>query len=128
MAHFAELDENNIVLRVLVIPNEEEHRGQEFINNELNLDGIWIQTSRNTLGGIHYDPDTLLPSADQSKAFRKNYAAVGGVYDETRDAFISPKPFESWILNEETCLWEAPIPMPETNRAWIWNEELGEWE
>lgn len=122
MAHYAYLDENNIVTQIIV-------------GKEENEDGIdWEKyygakrTSYNTHGGIHYDINTNEPSNDQSKAFRKNYAGIGYLYDETRDAFIPPKPFESWVLNEDTCLWESPIPMPETGGPWTWNEELEQWE
>jgi hypothetical protein len=128
MAHFAELDENNIVLRVIVISNEEEHRGQAFLAEDLGLSGRWIQTSYNTHGGIHYDPETREPSDNQLKSFRKNYAGENYTYDEQRDAFIPPKPFESWILDEETCWWQPPIPMPETGGPWAWNEEIENWE
>ena len=128
MAHFAELDENNMVLRILVVPDEEENRGQQYLAEDLNLGGRWEKTSYNTRKGIHYDPNTNEPSADQSKAFRKNYAGMKFIYDETRDAFIPPKPFQSWTLNEFSCDWEAPIPMPETGGPWEWNEELQQWE
>lgn len=128
MAHFAEIDENNIVLRVLVVDNEQEDRGQEFLAEDLDLGGIWKKTSYNTRGGIYYDPNTNQPSADQTKAYRKNYAGVGFTFDETRNAFIPPKPFNSWILNEESCLWEAPIPMPENGGPWTWNEEILNWQ
>lgn len=128
MAHFAEIDKNNVVLRVFVVPNEQENRGQEFLAEDLGLGGRWIKTSYNTRGGIYYDPETGEPSIDQSKAFRKNYAGINSIFDETRNAFIPPRPFESWTLNEETCLWEPPVPMPETGGPWIWNEELGDWE
>jgi len=127
MAHFAEIDENNVVLRVLVVDNEQEHRGQEFLAEDLGLGGVWKKTSYNTRGGIHYNPETNEPSADQTKAYRKNYAGIDFTFDEQRDAFIPPKPFESWVLDEETCLWEAPIPMPEEG-AWEWNEETQQWE
>lgn len=130
MAHFAEIDENNIVLRVSVIPDEEEYRGQEFLAEDLGFGGIWIQTSYNTYGGIHYNPETNEPSVDQSKAYRKNYAGVGYLYDEERDAFIPPKPeeFPSWVLNEFACMWEPPIAKPETEGIWVWNEALAEWQ
>lgn len=129
MAHFSEIGNENIVARVLVIPNEQEHRGEDFIKNELGIDGRWIRTSFNTFGGIHYDQETGLPSENQEKSLRKNYGAVGFFYDEEKDAFIPPRPPEgTWILNEETCLWERPIPMPETGGPWIWNEEIGDWQ
>ena len=128
MAHFAELDENNIVIRVLVVPNEQEHRGQEFLAEDLNLGGRWIQTSYNTNGGIYYNPETNEPAEDQSRAYRKNYAAIGYVYDEQIDAFIPPKPYPSWVLNEESCFWQAPIPEPETGGPWNWNEDIQNWD
>lgn len=128
MAHFAQIDENNIVLQIIVIPNEEEHRAEEFILNELNLEGRWIQTSYNTRGNIYFDPETNAPSEDQSKAFRKNYAGIGYYYDEEYDGFFIPKPFPSWTMNTETWLWESPVPIPETGGPWEWNEELGEWQ
>lgn len=128
MAHFAEINENNIVVRIVVVPNDQESQGQDFLSEVLGLGGVWERTSYNTHGGIHYDPNTSQPSADQSKAFRKNFAGVGFIFDKTRDAFIPPKPFDSWALNENSCLWEPPIPMPETGGPWEWNEELGEWE
>lgn len=113
MAHYAYLDENNIVTQVIVGKNENE-------------DGIdWEEyygakrTSYNTHGGVHLNGGA---------PFRKNYAGIGYSYDENRDAFIPPRPFASWILNEDTCLWEPPIPMPETGGPWIWNEEVGNWE
>jgi hypothetical protein len=87
MAHFAQIDNNNIVLQVLVIPSFQEHRGQEYLANDLNLGGIWKQTSYNN-------------------RIRKNYAGIGFTYDEIRDAFIPPKPGDNYILNEDTCLWE----------------------
>lgn len=128
MAHFAEIDENNMVIRVFVVENEQEHRGQEFLANDLGLGGRWEKTSYNTHGGIHYNAETNEPSNDQLKAFRKNYAGIGYFYDEIRDAFIPPKPFESWVLNEETCLWEAPIPIPVSGGPWTWNEDNQQWE
>lgn len=128
MAHFAELDENNVVLRVLVVANEQEHRGQEFLSKDLNLGGRWEQTSYNTKFGIYYDSNTNEPSPDQYKAYRKNYAGIGFTFDEERDAFIPPKPFPSWILDEDTCGWKAPIPMPQTDELWVWNEEMLQWE
>jgi hypothetical protein len=94
MAHFAEIDENNIVTRVLVVPNEQEHRGQEFLANELGLGGFWIQTSYNA-------------------NIRKNYAGIGYTFDPVRDAFIAPNPEchpESITFDEETCRWNCTDP------------------
>jgi hypothetical protein len=108
MAHFAEVDSNNIVQRVLVVANEEDYRGQEFLANDLGLGGTWLKTSYNTFGGVYYDPITNTPAADQTKSFRKNYAGIGFLYDATKDAFIPPKPFDFWVFNEQTCMWEDP--------------------
>ena len=103
MAHFAEIDESNIVTRVLVVNDADAADGQNFLANTLDLGGTWIQTSYNTSGGVH---------ATGGTPFRKNYAGVGFTYDESRDAFYAPKPYTSWILDEETCVWNAPTPMP----------------
>ena len=96
MAHFAELDENNMVIRVLAVPDDQEHRGQEFLAVDLELGGTWIQTSYNTVGGVHLNGGTPL---------RKNYAGIGYTYDPNRDAFIPEKPDGEWTLDEETCRW-----------------------
>ena len=123
MAHFAEIDENNIVTRVLVVGDDQEHRGQEFLADDLGLGGTWLKTSYNTQGGVHSLGGT---------PFRKNYAGIGYSYDSTRDAFIPPQPFPSWTLNEDTCNWVAPVEMPaidpENPKFYTWNEELVNWE
>lgn len=119
MAHWAEIDENNIVTRVLVVADEEDHRGQEFLATDLGLGGTWKKTSYNTQGGVHVNGGT---------PFRKNYAGIGYTYDESRDAFIPEKPFASWVLNEETCLWDAPTPMPvEEGKFFTWDEDTTSW-
>lgn len=97
MSHWAELDENNVVLRVTVGSNEEPDEGYQWLLD--NLGGTWVKTSYNTRGGEHLFGGT---------PFRKNYAGIGFTYDEARDAFIPPKPGDDWILNEDTCLWELP--------------------
>ena len=122
MAHFAQLDSNNIVLTVLVVNNEvllkednteSELKGIEFLNSLLGTSN-WKQTSYNG-------------------NFRKNFAGVGYTYDSGRDAFIPPNPFDSWVLNEDTCLWEAPVEYPNTLNdegipdIYLWNEEKQEW-
>ena len=124
MSHFAKLDDNNIVTFVTV--GRQEDDGLEAELNARTGD-VYKQTSYNTYGGVHYNPETGLPSEDQSKALRFNYAGIGFTYDPERDAFIAPKPFESWVLNEESCLWEAPLPYPEDGEVYSWNEELQEW-
>jgi hypothetical protein len=127
---FANIDENNIVVNVLTIPESEDFRGQEYLN-ELGFEGRWIQTSYNTFGGVHYDPITRMPSENQNKALRKNYAGIGYRYDETLDVFIPPKPPErsSYILDSETCLWKPPVPEPEPKEGgrWFWAELEQEW-
>ena len=120
MAHWAELDENNIVIRVTVGSNDDSDEGYQWLID--NLGGTWVKTSYNTIGGVHQKGGTPL---------RKNYAAIGCTYDENRDAFIPPKPllFPSWIIDEETCLWIPPIPKPEATAliGWYWNEESISW-
>lgn len=120
MAHFAKVI-NGIVEEVLVIE-------QDVINTGLFGDpSVWIQTSYNTRGGIYYLPNSNTPSEDQSKAFRKNYAGIGFSYDIQRDAFIPPKPFPSWVLNDFSCLWEAPIPYPNDGKRYYWDEATLSW-
>jgi len=125
MAHYAELNEDNTVTKVRT-GADEEFVDLEKIYTE-RFGKVHKRTSYNTKGGIHYNPETKEPSTDQSKAFRKNYAGVGYNYDKTRDAFIPPKPYESWILNEETCLWDSPVPYPEDGQIYNWNEETQTW-
>lgn len=123
MAHFARIGNDNIVLDVI-------KADQESIASGLFGDpSKYIQTSYNTRGGIHYDPETGEPSADQSKALRKNFAGIGFTYDENKDAFISPKPYPSWVLNDDSCLWFAPIAYPNDDPmgSYIWNEETQDW-
>ena len=124
MAHFAKLDKNNKVVFVTVGRDEDENLELELFNRTGDL---YKRTSYNTKGGIHYDSETNEPSTDQSKAFRKNYAGIGYTYDKTRDAFIPPQPYPSWTLNEETCLWDSPVPYPEDGNAYNWNEETQTW-
>jgi hypothetical protein len=119
MAHFAQIDENNIVVQVLVVSDAQEERGQEFLANDLGLGGTWKKTSYNTSGGVH---------ANGGTPYRKNYAGIGYKYDATRDAFIPPKPFASWTLNETTCLWDAPVAYPTDGKIYTWNEETTSWD
>ena len=125
MAHFAKLDENNIVTFVTVGRQEDDGKEEEL---NARTGDVYRQTSYNTRGGIHYNAETGEPSEDQSKAFRKNYAGLGYSYDELLDAFIPPKTFSQWILNEETCQWQAPFGPPDNEQTYTWNEESGEWE
>jgi hypothetical protein len=121
MSHFAKLDENNVVVFVTVGRQEDDGKEQELYER---TGDVYKQTSYNTRGGVHYTDGE--PSADQSKALRYNYAGIGFTYDEERDAFIPPKPYESWVLDETTCLWEAPIPMPQTGHH-MWDTEISNW-
>lgn len=116
MAHFAEIGLNNKVLRVIVVNNNElldesnnetEQKGIDFCRNLFG--GTWIQTSYNG-------------------NFRKNYASKNYTYDSTLDAFIPPKPYDSWVLNEETCRWDPPIPYPNDENQYSWNEETTSWD
>ena len=104
MSHFAKLDANNIVVFVTVGRQEDDGKEAELT---ARTGDVYKQTSYNTRGGVYYDPTTGLPSADQSKALRKNYAGIGYTYDAARDAFIPPKPDGDYVLNEQTCLWES---------------------
>jgi hypothetical protein len=120
MAHFAKVV-NGLVTKVIVA---EPEFFQNFVDDS---PGLWVQTSYNTKGGVHINPETGEPSADQSKALRKNYAGVGDVYDRHLDAFYNPKPYPSWTLNEESCTWIAPKPAPEGDGIYYWDETLGDW-
>ena len=122
MAHFAKLGIGNKVLKVEVVSNDvalTEQAGRDFLNNIYNTNDTWFQTSYNTYGGEHRLGGT---------PFRKNYAGIGYKYDQTRDAFIPKKPYASWILNEDTCLWEAPVALPDTENRYSWNEETTNWD
>lgn len=114
MAHWAEIDKNNLVVRVVVTSNKDEDEGHKWLID--NLDGDWVQTSFNTYGGKHYTPTGKL-SKDQSKALRYNFAAKGFRYDPNRDAFISPQPSPECTLDEKTCLWVCPDPEIADNAA-----------
>mgnify|MGYP003137983579 CR=1 FL=1 len=118
MAHFARLGKGNIVEQVVVVHNnvitdangqEQEQLGVDFLNNMYGTNDVWKQASYNS-------------------SFRKNFASVGFKYDQYRDAFIEPKPFPSWTLNETTCQWEPPVAKPDDNQLYTWNEENQQWE
>ena len=132
MASFAKLNNNNIVTTVESVVNEvlkdsngieQESIGIEFLKNLYNEpNAIWKQTSYNTVGGIH---------SLGGIPFRKNHAGIGYAYDENRDAFIPQKPYNSWILNESTCNWESPIPLPSDasiDKRYNWNEQTLSWD
>ena len=122
MAHFAKLNNDNIVIDVQSVHNDtatDEAAGITFLNNLYGTSDTWKQTSYNTKGGVHLLGGT---------PFRKNYAGIGDTYDQTRDAFIPPKPYSSWTLNETTCLWDAPVAMPDDGKYYIWNEDTTSWD
>lgn len=107
MAHFAQIDENGIVLQVLVVSDQEEHRGQDFLANDLGFGGTWVQTSYN-------------------HRIRKQYAGIGYKYDASADVFISPQPFPSWVLDENHD-WQPPVAKP-NDGLWKWNESTQTWD
>lgn len=111
MAHFAQIDENNIVINVLAVPDEEQHRGQEYLANNLGLGGRWIQTSYNN-------------------NIRNMFAGVGYTYNEELDIFLPPKPYPSWVVDSVKKEWVAPVarPQEEQGTALIWMEETQEWK
>ena len=123
MAYFAKLGIGNKVIAVHVVSNDiatTEQAGIDFLNNLHKTRDVWKQTSYNTVNGVHLLGGTPL---------RKNYAGVGYKYDQTRDAFIPPKPYASWILNEDTCNWEPPVARPDDDgNNYRWNEEITNWE
>ena len=127
MAHYAYTDEDGIVTDVIVGPDEgTEPAGIESWEDYFSAKGFTVkQTSYNTQGGIHYTDGE--PSADLTKALRFNYAGKSYTYDETRDAFIPPQPYASWVLDEDTCLWVAPIAYPAEGDH-VWDEQAGDWE
>ena len=118
MAHWAEIDSDNIVTRVLVVADDKED-GQTFLAEDLGLGGTWKKTSYNTVGGVHTNGGT---------PYRKNFAGIGYKFDAAKDAFIPAKPFTSWTLNETTCLWEAPTPMPTDDKRYVWDEPTTSWK
>tara|TARA_R100001086_G_C11722837_1_gene227396 strand:- start:50 stop:424 length:375 start_codon:yes stop_codon:yes gene_type:complete len=121
MAYFAKLGVGNIVETVESVSNDiatSEQAGVEFLQNLYKSRDVWKQTSYNTYGGEHKLGGT---------PFRKNYAGIGFTYDQARDAFIEPKPFDSWTLNETTCMWDPPVPRPESG-SYSWNETTKQWD
>lgn len=120
MAHFAKVTDGKVT-QVIVA---EAEFFETFVDTS---PGQWIQTSYNTRGGVHYNPETGEPSEDQTKSLRKNYAGIGFSYDSLLDAFIPPKPFASWVLNETTCLWESPVAYPTDGGRYNWDEATTSW-
>jgi hypothetical protein len=121
MAHFAEIDSENKVIRVLVVPDDQQDRGQDFLAVDLGLGGTWIQTSYNTRHGVHLAGGTPL---------RKNFARIGYVYDPVSDAFIESKPtrYPSWILDDAGGYWKPPVSYPTDGKKYIWDEANIRWK
>lgn len=121
MAHFAKVVDGKVQQVIVAEP--------EFFNTFVDSSpGQWLQTSYNTRGGVHYHPETGAPSADQSKALRKNFAGIGYYYEAVLDAFIPPQPYPSWLLNSDTCLWQAPVAMPTDGNLYVWDEPTVAWK
>jgi len=117
MAHFAQLDDNNIVTQVIVVHN-----------NELMLDGEESEDKGVLFCKSLYGSDTKWKQTSYNGSFRKNYAGIGYTFDKDRNAFIPPKSYNSWVLNETTCLWEAPVAYPTDNKVYVWNEDTISWQ
>lgn len=133
MAHYAFLDENNVVTEVIVGKDEWEDGVDWEAHYGAFRGQVCKRTSYNTRSGIYYDKN-FQPHPDQSKSFRKNFAGIGCIYDPIRDAFMSAKPFNSWILNEQTCFWEPPVSLPldagtgSPPKNYYWHEETTSWK
>ena len=119
MAHYSFLNMQNIVTEVIVGKDETDGPINWEIHYGNFREQVCKRTSYNTKGGVHSDGGT---------PYRKNYAGIGYTYDETRDAFIPPQPYDSWVLNETSCLWEAPTAYPDDDHMYTWNEDLGTWD
>ena len=117
MAHYAKVLDGKVI-KVIVAE-------ADFFNTFIDdTAGTWIQTSYNTRGGVHYEPNSHTPSSDQSKALRKNYAGIGFTYDKVKDAFYEPQPYASWTLNSTTYYWEPPVTYPSDGKIYDWDESL----
>jgi hypothetical protein len=121
MAHFAEIDGSNTVIRVLVVPDDQEHRGQVYMADDLGLGGTWTQTSYNTRGNVHYGPDG---EPDGGTALHMNYAGVGYTWDGT--GFAPSQPYGSWSLDDD-YQWQPPTPMPDDGLFYEWDEDTTAW-
>ena len=117
MAHYAKVQDEKVVTVIVA----EKEFFDTFVDE---TPGKWVQTSYNTRGGVHYEPNSNTPSSDQSKALRKNYAGIGFVYDSDKDAFYEPQPYASWKLNDTSCIWEPPIAKPDDGKGYYWDESV----
>jgi len=138
MANYAKLGEDNLVLTINVVKDSDNMDANGVENEQIGIDfltkstgwPLWKKVSKGTRKGKYINSDGSL--GDQTKAFRKNYPGIGYTYDENRDAFIPPKPYNSWILDEDTCMWESPVPMPQTTTDgkedyYDWQESTLSW-
>ncbi len=121
MGHYAKVLDG----KVTQVITAKEDFFQTFVDTS---PGQWIKTSYNTRGGIHYEPNSDTPSADQSKSLRKNYAGIGYNYDPVKDIFYPPQPFPSWVLDDNTALWNPPVAMPTDGKPYVWNEATQSWD
>lgn len=134
MAHFAQLDSDNNVTNVIKVNNdvllddgnESEAKGIAFLKSLYGADTIWKQTSYNTKCGVYYNANSTTAHADQSKVFRRTFAAIGGIYDPDRNAFTCVKPYPSWVLNQTTGDYDPPVSRP-TEVGYIWDEDTTSW-
>jgi len=135
MASFAELNNDNLVLRVLSVHNNEllddgnesEEKGIAFLKKIYGSDTIWKQTSYNTRHNVYYEVNSVTPHSDQSKVFRRTHATEGGSYNPARDAFADPQPYPSWILDQNTGNWVPPVAYPVGESGKTWSEDEGDW-
>lgn len=116
MAHFAQLDENNVVTQVVVVSN-----------NDCKINGVETEEAGIVFCKTLFGPETKWKQTSYNATIRKNYAGIGFTYDPTRDAFVPPKPFPSWTLNEDTCRWEAPVTKPDDSKLYVWDEQSASW-
>lgn len=128
MAHYALINKNNIVVQVITGRDENELKidWEQYYSEKTGF--IVKRTSYNTMAGIYYDPETQKPSDNQKKAFRKNYANIGDFFDAEKDAFYTPQPFKSWLLNEQTCQWLPPVDHPTDGKKYEWDETTVNWK
>jgi hypothetical protein len=133
MAHFAKVNSSNIVEKVLVVSNDiatSEQAGKDFLNQTFKTNDNWMQCSYNTRGGIYYIENAegqLIPGPDQSKAFRKNFPGINSIWFPEYNGFAPSKPYPSWILDPESCIWDAPVERPLTDDPCDWDEENQTW-
>ena len=120
MGHFAKVVDGKVTQVIVAEP--------EFFDTFLDSSpGTWLQTSYNTIGGVHYAPNSDTPSEDQSKALRANYAGIGYTYDQVNDVFYAPQPYPSWTISAPTWVWQAPMPYPATGGPYFWDEATQSW-